>query len=82
MRTKKQLTLSMKKHFSKIITLFLVFTLYNAKAHSIIKIIDANNDTLSVTFKVNGLQACRSNIESLLTSQTGVISAVSEFYST
>lgn len=33
------------------------------------------NDTITVTFKVNGTASCESNIESALTSQTGIISA-------
>jgi copper chaperone CopZ len=34
-----------------------------------------SNDTITVSFKVNGTAACESNIEAALTSQAGVISA-------
>lgn len=33
------------------------------------------NDTITISFKVNGTAACESNIETALTSQAGVISA-------
>lgn len=64
----------MKNHFASIFSIFLLFAFYNSSAN--IKFSDTTNDTLTATFKVNGLQACKSNIESLLTSQAGVISAV------
>jgi hypothetical protein len=34
-----------------------------------------SNDTITVSFKVNGTASCESNIEAALTSQTGIISA-------
>lgn len=36
---------------------------------------DGQNDTLTVTFKVNGNASCKTSIESILTSQAGIISA-------
>lgn len=56
------------------VTLFFL-TLTSLKANnSLTK--GVNNDTLTTTFMVNGTSTCKTNIETTLTSQTGVISAV------
>ena len=38
--------------------------------------IGATNDTVNISFKVNGTAACKTNIESTVSGQVGVLSAV------
>jgi hypothetical protein len=67
----------MKKIVNSLSIILFLFLFNSLNAKSIIKIkpFDANNDTLTVTFKVNGNPVCESNIESVLNTQNGIISA-------
>lgn len=66
------------KTLSVLFVVFLTMTSNQASAASkydFNKIKDGQSDTLTVSFKVNGNATCKSAIESLLTTQAGVISA-------
>ena len=65
----------MKKPLLIMAALFL-FSLFNhVKANTISISRDGANDTLTVSFRVNGNAACEANIEGALTSHTGIVSA-------
>jgi periplasmic mercuric ion binding protein len=71
-----------RNHLSILSTvIFLTLFLFNSNCiigNSInkVKTTGENNDTLTVTFRVNGNSACKTSIETALTSQAGVISAI------
>lgn len=68
----------MNKLGSILCALLFLLTVNSLKAGSSKSLVarGVNNDTLTVTFMVNGTSACKSNIEAVVSSQTGVISAV------
>jgi mercuric ion binding protein len=67
----------MKKHFLFAAVSSLLFVFNTCLANTSIRnqIKGGVNDTLTVSFKVNGNSSCKSTIEQALTSQTGVLSA-------
>ncbi|MDF2449482.1 MAG: cation-transporting ATPase [Bacteroidota bacterium] len=62
--------------FLSLTLFFLTLTSLGANNFSFSLKKGVNNDTLTCTFMVNGNSTCKTNIETTLTSQTGVISAV------